>query len=209
MRLTKEQAEQNRRTIVETASRLFRARGIENVSVADVMKESGFTHGGFYNHFASKEELAAEAVACAFDTATRNFAETVSSGSDPRKALLSALAAYLSPEHRDECAEGCPATALQADVARTGANIQQIYAAGIETYLDILAAPIGGDKRKSRQEAMSAISAMVGALSLSRAVKDGQPELSDELLSVARKHFRRLIAELIPKRKPAPSGADH
>src|SRR5262245_30936349 len=106
MRLTKEKAEQNRRTIVETASRLFRACGIENVSVADVMKESGFTHGGFYNHFASKEELVAEAVAWAFDTATGNFSEMVSSGSDRQKALLSALAAYLSPAHRDEPADG-------------------------------------------------------------------------------------------------------
>jgi TetR/AcrR family transcriptional repressor of nem operon len=199
MRLTKEKAEQNRRTIVETASRLFRARGIENVSVADVMKESGFTHGGFYNHFASKDDLVAEAVASAFDRATENFAEMVSSGNDRKKALLSALAAYLSPAHRDEPIDGCPASALLADAARNGENIQTIFAAGIEGYVDILATPIGGDKRKSRQEAMSTLCGMVGALTLARAVKDGQPKLSDELLSVARKHFQRSMADLMPE----------
>jgi len=75
LRLTKEQAEQNRQLIVETASRMFRLRGLENVTVADVMKESGFTHGGFYNHFKSKEELAAEALASAFEVAANDLSE--------------------------------------------------------------------------------------------------------------------------------------
>src|ERR1700750_464410 len=85
LRLTKEQVEQNRRLIVETASRMFRLRGLENVAVADVMKESGFTHGGFYNHFKSKDELATEAVASAFDHAAKNLAENIASGNDPQK----------------------------------------------------------------------------------------------------------------------------
>jgi len=75
LRLTKEQAEQNRQLIVETASRMFRLRGLENVTVSDVMKESGFTHGGFYNHFKSKEELAAEALASAFEVAANDLSE--------------------------------------------------------------------------------------------------------------------------------------
>src|SRR5580698_11452627 len=101
LRLTREQAEQNRRLIVETASRMFRLQGLENVAVADVMKQSGFTHGGFYNHFKSKDELAAEAVASAFSSAASKLAEDIASGSDPQKALETILAAYLSPSHRD------------------------------------------------------------------------------------------------------------
>src|SRR6201996_9849186 len=112
LRLTKEQAEQNRRRIVETASRMFRLQGLENVAVADVMKESGFTHGGFYNHFKSKDDLATEAVASAFDHAARKLSEDVASGNDPQKALNAVLTDYLSPAHRDTRTGGCPASAF-------------------------------------------------------------------------------------------------
>src|SRR5580698_3697470 len=80
LRLTTEQAKQNRQLILETASRMFRLHGMENVSVADIMKESGFTHGGFYNHFKSKDALAAEAIASAFDVAACNLSEKLASG---------------------------------------------------------------------------------------------------------------------------------
>src|SRR6202021_3955301 len=80
VRLTKEQAEQNRRLIVETASRMFRLQGLQNVAVADVMKESGFTHGGFYNHFKSKDELMTEVVASSFDHAATKLSEDIASG---------------------------------------------------------------------------------------------------------------------------------
>src|ERR1700761_1626159 len=86
LRLTKEQAAQNRRRIVETASRMFRLQGLENVAVAEVMEESGFTHGGFYNHFKSKDELAAEAVASAFGSSAAKLSEGIASGNDPQKA---------------------------------------------------------------------------------------------------------------------------
>src|ERR1700727_450739 len=77
MRLTKEQAKQNRHRIVDTASRMFRLHGMANVAVADVMKESGFTHGGFYNHFKSKDELATEAVASAFGSAAEKLSQDI------------------------------------------------------------------------------------------------------------------------------------
>src|ERR1700743_1659063 len=80
MRLTQEQARKNRQHILEVASRMFRLRGVAGVSVIDIMKESGFTHGGFYNHFNSKEELAAAAVACSFEKSANNLAEKFASG---------------------------------------------------------------------------------------------------------------------------------
>jgi TetR/AcrR family transcriptional repressor of nem operon len=79
VRLTSEQAKQNRQLILETASRMFRLHGMEDVSVADIMKQSGFTHGGFYNHFHSKEELAAEAVASAFEGSAHGLSEKFAS----------------------------------------------------------------------------------------------------------------------------------
>jgi TetR/AcrR family transcriptional repressor of nem operon len=189
LRLTKEQAEQNRRLIVETASRMFRLQGLENVAVVDVMKESGFTHGGFYNHFKSKDELATEAVASAFDHAAKKLSEETASGNDPQKALNAILADYLSPAHRDTRTGGCPASAFPVDVARSGKDVQAAFAEGIESYLEIFAARMDGNKREARQRAVALLSGIVGALLLSRAVKKGQPKLSDELLGSARKQI--------------------
>ena len=189
MRLTREQAEQNRRLIVETASRMFRLQGLENVAVADVMKESGFTHGGFYNHFKSKDDLATEAVASAFDHAAKNLSDDIASGNDPQKALNAFVADYLSPAHRDTSTGGCPATAFPVDSARGGKDVQAAFADGIESYLEIFAARMDGDKREARQRAVALLSGIVGALLLSRAVKKSQPKLSDELLSSARKQI--------------------
>jgi TetR/AcrR family transcriptional repressor of nem operon len=189
LRLTKEQAEQNRRIIVETASRMFRLQGLENVAVADVMKESGFTHGGFYNHFKSKDALATETVASSFDDAAKNLSEDIASGNDLQKALNAILADYLSPAHRDTSTGGCPASAFPVDAARSGKDVQTAFAEGIESYLEIFAAAMDGDKREARQRAVALLSGVVGALLLSRAVKKAQPKLSDELLSSARKQI--------------------
>jgi TetR/AcrR family transcriptional repressor of nem operon len=195
LRLTKEQAEQNRRRIVETASRMFRLQGLENVAVADVMKESGFTHGGFYNHFESKDDLATEAVASAFDHAAKKLSEDIVSGNDPQKALNAFLADYLSPAHRDTRTGGCPAPAFPVDAARSGKDVQAAFAEGIESYLEIFAAQMDGDKREARQQAIALLSGIVGAVLLSRAVKKGQPKLSDELLSSARKQISKQTSQ--------------
>jgi TetR/AcrR family transcriptional repressor of nem operon len=168
---------------------MFRLQGVENVAVADVMKESGFTHGGFYNHFKSKDDLATEAVASAFDHAAKNLSEDIASGNDPQKALNSILANYLSPAHRDTSTGGCPATAFPVDSARSGKDVQAAFADGIEAYLEIFAGRMDGDKREARQRAVALLSGIVGALLLSRAVKKSRPKLSDELLSSARKQI--------------------
>jgi TetR/AcrR family transcriptional regulator, transcriptional repressor for nem operon len=187
LRLTKGQAEQNRQLIVETASRMFRLHGMENVAVADIMKESGFTHGGFYNHFKSKDALAAEAIASAFEGVASNLSEKLASGKDPHESLSSFIAQYLSPTHRDTKSGGCPAPALSGDAARNGKTVQTAFVKGIETYLDIIVAQIGGDEQEARQQAIALFSGLVGAMMLSRAVKKSDPKLSDELLSSARK----------------------
>jgi TetR/AcrR family transcriptional repressor of nem operon len=191
VRLTSEQARQNRKLILETASRMFRLHGMEEVSVADIMKQCGFTHGGFYNHFKSKEELAAEAVACAFEKFAHGLSEKFASARSPQKAFERIIAEYLSPAYRDSSTGGCPASALPADAARGGKEVQTAFAEGVESYLEIFAAEKGGGKQEAREKAITLLSGLVGALILSRAVKRGNPMLSDELLRSARKRLCR------------------
>src|SRR4029077_19800959 len=165
-------------------------RGMESVSVADIMKESGFTHGGFYNHFESKDALAAEAIASAFDVVASDLSEKLASGKRPQESLSSFVAQYLSPTHRDTKSGGCLAPALSVDAARNGKTIQTAFAKGIEAYLDIIAAQMGGGEQEARQQAIALFSGLVGAMMLSRAVKKGDPTLSEELLSSARNNLK-------------------
>lgn len=190
MRLTSEQAKENRQLILETASRMFRLHGMEDVSVADIMKQSGFTHGGFYNHFNSKEELAAEAIASAFENSAQNLSDKFASARNPQKGFETVIAGYLSPAYRDSSTGGCPAAALPADAARSGEEVQRAFAEGIESYLEIFAARMGGSRQEARNQAIALLSGMVGALALSRAVKKSNPKLSDELLSSTSKQLR-------------------
>jgi TetR/AcrR family transcriptional repressor of nem operon len=139
--------------------------------------------------------LRAVAVAGAFDRAAKNLSEDISSGNDPQQALNAFLADYLSPAHRDTRTGGCPAPAFPVDAARSGKDVQVAFAAGFETYLEIFAAQMEGDKREARQRAVALLSGLVGALLLSRAVKNGRPRLSDEILSAARKQICRQRSE--------------
>jgi TetR/AcrR family transcriptional repressor of nem operon len=166
---------------VEAAATLFRARGLDKVSLTDVMQEAGFTHGGFYNHFSSKEELAAEAIACSFKEFTGNLAAMLSAAEAPDAAFSSAIAGYLAPAHRDASGGGCPTAALLVDAARGGEKVQAAFADGIETYLDLFAERLGNNAEAKRQ-AMVMLSGMVGALAISRAIKGARPALSAEIL---------------------------
>jgi TetR/AcrR family transcriptional repressor of nem operon len=200
MRLSKEQAARNRQAILDTAARLFRERGIDGVGVADLMKEAGFTHGGFYNHFPSKEALAAEACGLAFEAALSTLMETLAreKGRDGA-ALARYLDHYLSPEHRDDPGGGCPTAALAADAGRQGAPVQASYAAGIEALLEILVTHLprlksgrkAAEPPAAREQALRTLSEMVGALVLSRAVAEANPVLSDEILETSRRRFKR------------------
>lgn len=176
-RVSKEQAQENRRRIVDTASRLFREQGTAGVSVADLMKAAGLTHGGFYKHFDSKEALVDEATACAFDgveTGDRPGADE-GAAKDARRTFVEH---YLSPEHRDDMAGGCPTAGLATDMARgaAGSAARHTYAEGVREFAHRMA----GDD----DDGLVRLSTMVGALILARAV-NGDP-LSDALLAAAR-----------------------
>ncbi|MEU9750620.1 TetR family transcriptional regulator [Streptomyces niveus] len=184
-RVSKEQAQENRRRIVDTASRLFREQGTAGVSVADLMKAAGLTHGGFYKHFDSKEALVDEATARAFDGVgtgdrpdddSNTDADTgEGAAKDARRAFVEN---YLSPEHRDDMAGGCPTAGLATDMARgaTGSAARHTYAEGVREFARRMA--------DDDDDGLVRLSTMVGALILARAV-NGDP-LSDALLAAAR-----------------------
>ena len=179
MRVTREKAAENRVRIVETASRLFREKGFDGVGLDAIMKEAGLTHGGFYGHFSSKEDLAAEAVTRAVEQGARwqsrytNVADFVSD--------------YLSESHFADRANGCVLAALGGDVARRGEGVRSGVTSYVRTALEWLAGLCRGTPAARRRRAITTLAGVVGALTLARAVED--PVLSDEILSTARQVF--------------------
>ncbi len=180
MKVTKAQALENRARIVETASTLFRERGYDGVSVADLMAAAGFTHGGFYKHFESKADLMAESAAVGFSRAVAYL-----SGVDSARYIDE----YLSRPHRDSRGDGCTLAALCGDAARQSESIKKAFADGIESELATLAreesALNESAKREARAGRIDTLAHVVGALVLSRACPDDSP-LADEILEVCR-----------------------
>ncbi|AGP53227.1 TetR/AcrR family transcriptional regulator [Streptomyces rapamycinicus] len=176
-RVSQAQAEENRRRVVETASRLFREQGT-HVSVTDLMKAAGLTHGGFYKQFASKEALIDEATAHAFDGLTRLRDGGLKQHGGQRDAAQQELIdTYLSVEHRDSAADGCPAAALAADMAREPGDreARRVYTEGVGEFAEWLAT--------EDQDGITRLCTMLGALVLARATKDSP--LSEQILTAA------------------------
>src|SRR6476619_2991342 len=118
MKVSRQQAAQNRERIVEAAAQLFRERGFEGIGVADLMKEAGLTHGGFYGHFESKEDLMAQA--CTRASARSRALWTRLAERAPRDPLAEIASVYLTARHRDDPGDGCLMAALASDAARQG-----------------------------------------------------------------------------------------
>ncbi|HET6980627.1 MAG TPA: TetR/AcrR family transcriptional regulator [Myxococcaceae bacterium] len=190
MRLKQAEVQENRKKILDTAGRLFRKRGFDGVGVADLMAAAGFTHGGFYNHFPSKEALASAAAADSLGRSHRDLGSELERGG--RRALRGYLGRYLSPGHRDHPEAGCTLAALSADAGRQGTEVQSSFASGLREALSLVTGVLAGrgGKRRlelAREEALRTYSEIVGALVLSRAVKDADPALSEEILAASRK----------------------
>lgn len=188
MKLSREQATQNRKRIVDVASRLFRARGIHDVAVTDLMKSAGFTHGGFYNHFPSKDALTVDACDAAFEQSVERLtAGLVDDPGESAAALAGYIDRYLSPAHRDNPADSCPTASLASDAARHGAHVQTAFADGVEGMLAALSAH---QSIATRAAAVRLLAEIVGALTLARAVVGANPALSDEILDTSRDGLR-------------------
>lgn len=209
MRISKKKAEANKAEVVAQASRLFREQGLDGPSVAELMRAAGMTHGGFYNHFSSKTDLQACALAHNFDLAVARLAR-IGAGPDAaarRTALEDYIAHYLSPKARDASGASCPMVAFGADVSREDAEVRRAYADGLERYLTDLAhafigrsdqASDGDGLRQARAQAIALLATLVGGLSLARSVAGINPALSDELLASARSQALALAGALAP-----------
>jgi TetR/AcrR family transcriptional repressor of nem operon len=171
MKVSKAQLAANRKAILEAAAKLFRERGFERVSVAEVMGAAGLTHGGFYGHFASKDDLVAQAVG--------HVLEEVAT-SEP-KGFRAHADAYLSLAHRDDYARSCLFSILGTDAIRSTEATRRAMTKSIADQIGKLSeTAVGATPADKRRNAIAGWSAMVGAVMLSRIADD--PQLADELL---------------------------
>jgi TetR/AcrR family transcriptional regulator, transcriptional repressor for nem operon len=170
MRVSREQVAENRQKILDAASRLFRAHGYDAVTVADVMKAAGLTHGGFYGYFKSKDDLIAQ-------TLSHVYAQSTSGEAD----LAEYAARYLSRAHRDDLANGCPVAALGGETVRQTPEARAVVTEGLRKQIERFAASmpnVGTDV--ARRAAIGNWAAMVGGVVLARLADD--PKLADEVL---------------------------
>ncbi|MET8786089.1 TetR/AcrR family transcriptional regulator [Streptomyces sp. NPDC004589] len=199
MRVSREQVTANRENIIVSAGQQFRKRGFDDVTISDVMKAAGLTHGGFYGYFGSKDAL--EAAICergVADSVTAVEAVAVDDSGDKEAgggALLQRFVQeYVSAEHRDTPEYGCTVGALARDAGRSPVEIQRIFASGITGMAESLArlrrldAPDSENGNGSAPD-FATLSTMIGALTLARAVADADPALSDTILETAREHI--------------------
>jgi TetR/AcrR family transcriptional repressor of nem operon len=188
MRVSREEAAANRARIVAVASNLFREKGFNGIGVADIMQAADLTHGGFYGHFKSKDDLAVEACQAAMAKSASVWTQRVADAPDrPLEALYKE---YLAPRKRDDAGHGCCFAVLGADAARRGKPVRAAFAAGLTSLTDILMKFVpGASKAARRRKAFAAMSQLVGAMVLARAVDD--PALSDEILAAAKSELLR------------------
>ena len=192
MRVSRIQAAENRQTVINVASRLFRERGFDGIGLKDLMEGAGLTQGAFYKQFASKEDLAVEASRRALESASHRWSDAAEQ--NPGDPLGAVIAFYLSVEHRGEKMDGCPIVALGSDAAREGSDVKASFEAGIKAHLEILGRMVAEmDANEPKGTAMAILSTMVGALTLSRVVND--PDLAQALLDGAAEQVREAVAD--------------
>src|SRR4051794_13004984 len=191
MRVSREQAAASRERILDSAARLFRERGLDGIGVADLMRDAGLTHGGFYAHFASKEDLMGEACALALAKSSARWGRLVDRGPH-RDALAAIVHSYLSTRHRDHPGTGCALATLGGEASRHERPVRKAITEGFSAMIDILARVIPGRTNAAkRQQALATYASLIGAQVLARAVDDRA--LSEEILqavadSLAREH---------------------
>ena len=188
MRISKEEAAANRAKVLAAAARLFREKGVDGIAVAELMQAAGLTHGGFYNHFDSKEELAAaafrEAFVAAVNRVERHAAEADKRGRE--SVFAHYVSRYLASETRDAPGTSCPMASLGTDAARHGSELRTAFAEGVRCYIEAFAKIMPGQTREQREEAITVLSTLIGALTLSRACVGADDALADEVIATVR-----------------------
>ncbi|MFE6548445.1 TetR/AcrR family transcriptional regulator [Streptomyces sp. NPDC057746] len=176
----------SRERVLRIAARKVRAEGVTRPGIADLMKEAGLTHGGFYKHFASREDLIAQAAGLALAEGSAKMERAARKNEqEPRTGLIDT---YLRQQHRDSPATGCALVTLGAAAGRGDEHFKEAYERQVRTYLDLIAG-LDEESEETRAEAMLTLSALVGAVLMSRAVADAG--LSDELLTAVADQLKR------------------
>ena len=208
MRYSKEHKLETHARIVKKASVRLREKGAHGIGVADLMKEAGLTHGGFYAHFDSREALVIEAFGYAMERSTERWRK-LAEQTPPDKRLAAIVESYLTPVHRDDPGHGCAVPTLGAEIARESPKTRKAFAAKLEQMIDMMADQIPDVPRKAaRKQVMAVIATMMGTLVLSRIAGTG--EFSDEILSAGRDAVldraakpKRVVKKAAPKKAAA------
>lgn len=196
MRYSKEHKQETHARIVRKASVRLREKGAHGIGVADLMKEAGLTHGGFYAHFDSREALVIEAFGYAMDRSVEHWRK-VAAETPPEKRLSTIVDSYVSTVHRDDPGRGCAVPTLGAEIARESAKTRKAFAAKLDQLIDVMADQILDVPRKTaRRQAMATLATMMGTLVMSRVAGSG--ELSDEILAAGRE---AALARAVPAKK--------
>ncbi|MFA6264244.1 MAG: TetR family transcriptional regulator [Pseudolabrys sp.] len=194
MRVTREQAAENKARVIKMAARLFRERGYHGVGLADIMSAADLTHGGFYGQFESKEDLAAQACHAANAKSAqvwRGIADAIAADKVSGDLLEALVDQYLSRKHRDSPATGCAFATVAVDAARQGGEMRAAFTDGLLPLIEVLEKAVPGrTKAQRRRTALAKMSELVGAVILARAVHD--EKLSDAILSSARQDILAL-----------------
>ncbi|MDB5546936.1 MAG: transcriptional regulator, TetR family [Tardiphaga sp.] len=195
MRYSKEHKLETHARIVKKASARLREKGAHGIGVADLMKDAGLTHGGFYSHFESREALVIEAFTHAMDRSIENWRKTAAE-KPPAQRLELIVTKYLTPAHRDAPAHGCAVPSLGADIARESPKTRKAFAAKLDEMIEMVAEnfPESGPKT-ARRQAMASLSTMVGSLLMARIAGSG--EMSDEILRAGR---QAALGEAAPRK---------
>jgi TetR/AcrR family transcriptional repressor of nem operon len=184
MRYSKEHKQETHARIVKKASVRLREKGAHGIGVADLMKDAGLTHGGFYAHFDSREALVIEAFGYAMDRSIAHWRKKAEQ-TPIDKRLAAVVDSYLTPSHRDDPGHGCAIPALSAEIARENPKTRKAFAAKLEQMIEMIAEQIPDVARKTaRKQAMASLATMMGTLVLARVAGSG--ELSDEILGAGR-----------------------
>ena len=188
MRVSREQAIRTRERILDAAAQLFRERGFGGIGVADLMKAAGLTHGGFYGHFESKEDLMAQVCEHGWARSKTLFGKVAQRA--PDGALGEIARVYLSPRHRDDPGAGCFMAALASEASRQGAPVRKAITESLRSTFEFLTKFVpGGSKHAKREKAIATYASLVGGMILARAVEDRA--LSNEILDAVRVSIRR------------------
>jgi TetR/AcrR family transcriptional regulator, transcriptional repressor for nem operon len=205
MRYSRDHKLETHARIVKRASVRLREKGAHGIGVADLMKDAGLTHGGFYAHFDSREALVIEAFAHAMDRSSERWRK-LAEQTPPDQRMAAIVESYLTPAHRDDPGHGCAIPTLAAEIARESSKTRKAFAAKLEQMIDTLAAQIPDISLKAaRKQATAVIATMIGTLVMARVAGNG--DVSEEILNAGREAVlsraapaRRVATKTTPKK---------